>query len=120
MISLNAEKERKLNSEEKTEEKITLKDLNYHGSMMRGPTTQIVNRNLSFEDRLKALSESIFEVLAEKPDDLSSNDDIKMPKGLKVDLLSHQKYSMKWLKWVFSFKLSIFYQLKYYLSLLNQ
>ena len=71
----------------------------FQASALRGPTTQITNRNMNYEAQLKALSVEIIKELESKPNPDEFNEDMAMPVGLKVKLLTHQRYSMTWLKW---------------------
>lgn len=76
-----------------------LADLRFDATMQRAPTTQIYNRNLGFEDKLNVLRENMIEVMVKKPDPDDSIANFKPPTGLRVKLLPHQIYSMRWLKW---------------------
>lgn len=60
--------------------------------------TRLNNRDMFNEEKLKLLSERMIEVMEQKPDPLHL-ENAKSPKGLKVDLLPHQFYSMLWLQW---------------------
>ncbi len=64
--------------------------------VLREPNQQITNRNISYEEQLKALSENMLEVLEEKPNYDDCLENFKAPTDLKVKLLPHQCYSMKW------------------------
>jgi SNF2 family DNA or RNA helicase len=72
-----------------------------NGSMIRGSNQSQTTRNYNYEQKLKLLSEEILEELAKKPDmDCQTySQSVKPPKGLKVNLLKHQFYSLLWLKW---------------------
>jgi SNF2 family DNA or RNA helicase len=68
----------------------------------RYASTQIQNRNYSFEDSLRELSENMLEVMESKPNanDNSNYEELKNKlRGLRVKLLPHQCYALKWLKW---------------------
>ena len=77
-------------------------DLRFDAIMQRAPTTQIYNRNLQYEEKLKILKDNMLEVIEKMPDPDECQQklaDFKMPSGLRVQLLPHQVYSMQWLKW---------------------
>jgi len=65
----------------------------------QGLNKQQTNRNYSYEEKLKSITDPMFESLEQKPDPEQNYDDFVNPKGLKVKLLPHQCYSMQWLKW---------------------
>lgn len=65
----------------------------------QGLNRQQTNRNYSYEEKLKEITDPIFESLEQKPEQDQNFDDFVSPKGLKVKLLPHQCYSMQWLKW---------------------
>jgi len=65
----------------------------------RGSTQQVTNRNFNYEEMLKTLSENMLEVFEDKPLAEQDFSNVCKPKGLKVNLLPHQNYSMLWLKW---------------------
>ena len=65
----------------------------------QGLNKQQTNRNYSYEDKLKSITDPMFESLEQKPDPDQNFDNFINPKGLKVKLLPHQCYSMQWLKW---------------------
>ena len=67
--------------------------------VVRGPNQQITNRNYSFEEQLKTLSDNMLEILEEKPNPDQTFESLRPPSGIKVNLLPHQCYSMLWLKW---------------------
>jgi hypothetical protein len=60
------------------------KNFKFEAEVARGLSKQITNRNYSFEDKLKTLSEKMIEVLEEKPDqdEKSLIEKFKPPKGL--------------------------------------
>jgi hypothetical protein len=66
---------------------------------MRGSTTQMNNKYQGYEEKLKFLSQKLIEEMESKPDADASYADMEKPSCIKVDLLTHQLYSMKWLKW---------------------
>ena len=84
-----------------------LKNLNFQANVIRNGNDAQISRHYSYEHQLKELSEQMIGVLEEKPnpdeidDDYVASEEAKslIPKGLKVNLLNHQLYSLKWLKW---------------------
>ena len=66
---------------------------------MRGNSTQMSNKYIAYEDKLKELSKLMIEEMENKPDADASYEVMEMPSCLKVKLMTHQLYSMKWLKW---------------------
>jgi len=79
--------------------KTTFNASSLQAAAMRGATTQMNNKYLSYEEKLKELSKSLIEEMESKPDPDASYENIEMPSCLKVKLMTHQLYSMKWLKW---------------------
>lgn len=67
------------------------------------PMTQFGNKfhiqHASFEDQLRVLRENVLEVMESQPDPDKNYENMRMPSGLKVNLLPHQLYSLKWLRW---------------------
>jgi transcription termination factor 2 len=72
----------------------------FQAQPMRGTTVTMTNKYKDYESLLLCLSKEIIEEMEKKPDADLNYDDMEMPSGLKVKLLTHQLYSMKWLRWV--------------------
>lgn len=77
----------------------SLQNLRYDAPMSSYMGNKFFNRDLSFEEQLKVLRENMIEVLASQPDPDKNYEGMRMPSGLKVKLLPHQLYSLKWLRW---------------------
>lgn len=56
-------------------------------------------RNTSYEEQLKCLRENMLEVLESQPDPEKNYEGMRLPAGINVNLLPHQLYSLKWLRW---------------------
>lgn len=76
-----------------------LESLRFDAPMSSHFGSKLFNRDLSYEQQLKVLRENMIEVMATQPDPDKNYEGMRMPNGLKVKLLPHQCYSLKWLRW---------------------
>lgn len=76
-----------------------LQNLRFDAPMNSRLGSKFFNRDLSYEDQLKVLRENMIEVMETQPDPEKNYEGMRMPSGLRVKLLPHQMYSLKWLRW---------------------
>ena len=81
--------------------KLNFEAMKFGTTVVRGPNTQTLNRNLSYEDQLSQVRAAMMRSVEKRPHEISGSFDasLVMPRDLKCTLLAHQCYSLKWLKW---------------------